>query len=67
MVRSTNTGASAAIDERGTVVSRLPVFTAGTLIEKVQPRAGLTPYARWGNTPAVLLSLVVGALAWRRR
>jgi apolipoprotein N-acyltransferase len=67
MVRSTNTGASAAIDERGRVVSRLPVFTAGTLVEKVQPRSGLTPYARWGNTPAILLALVIGAIAWRRR
>lgn len=51
MVRSTNTGASAAIDERGRVVSRLPGFTAGTLVEKVTPREGATPYVRWGNLP----------------
>jgi apolipoprotein N-acyltransferase len=51
MVRSTNTGASAAIDERGRVVSRLPPFTAGTLVERVVPFEGATPYVRWGNLP----------------
>ena len=54
MVRSTNTGASAAIDERGRVVSRLPPFTAGALVEQVTPREGRTPYAIWGNIPALL-------------
>src|SRR5262249_39661800 len=32
MVRSTNTGVTAAIDESGRVASRLPQFTAGTLV-----------------------------------
>jgi apolipoprotein N-acyltransferase len=68
MVRSTNTGASAAIDPQGRVVSRLPVFTAGTLVEKVQPMKGMTPYARWGNWPAILAPLAVAiALVTRRR
>lgn len=56
MVRSTNTGASAAIDERGRVVSRLPPFTAGALVEQVTPREGRTPYSIWGNIPALLLA-----------
>jgi apolipoprotein N-acyltransferase len=55
MVRSTNTGATAAIDQRGEVVSRLPPFTAGTLVERVVPFQGMTPYARWGNVPVILL------------
>ncbi|HET9580209.1 MAG TPA: apolipoprotein N-acyltransferase [Usitatibacter sp.] len=68
MVRSTNTGASAAIDETGHVVSRLPPFTAGTLIERVVPYEGLTPYARWGNAPPVVaIVVIVLVLAWRRR
>jgi apolipoprotein N-acyltransferase len=57
MVRSTNTGVTAAIDPRGRVVSRLPAFTAGTLVETVEPRSGMTPYARLGNAPAC---------SWRR-
>lgn len=64
MVRSTNTGASAAIDSRGTVVSRLPLFTAATLVQSVEPRTGMTPYARAGNLPALLLA---AALAFAGR
>ena len=65
MVRSTNTGASAAIDERGGVVSRLPAFTAGTLVVPVTPYAGATPYSRWGNAPAiVLLALAILMAGW---
>jgi apolipoprotein N-acyltransferase len=66
MVRATNTGATAAIDEKGRVVSRLPAFTAGTLVEKVTPRSGMTPYARWGNVPALVLVVAMLAFAWRR-
>ena len=57
VVRATNTGASAAIDPRGRVQSRLAPFTAATLGAEVTPRDGLTPYARLGNAPAVLLAL----------
>jgi apolipoprotein N-acyltransferase len=68
MVRATNTGATAAIDPRGRVVSRLPDFTRGTLVQAIVPRTGMTPYARWGNIPA--LALIATAFAWaalRRR
>jgi len=67
MVRSTNTGVTAAIDPLGRVVSRLPQFTAGTLVEKVEPRTGMTPYARFGNLPALLLVAALGAAAVARR
>jgi apolipoprotein N-acyltransferase len=68
MVRSTNTGASAAIDEHGRVVSRLAPFTTGTLVEKVVPREGATPYARWGNIPALwAMAAVLVLAAWRGR
>ena len=67
MVRSTNTGVTAAIDPRGRVASRLPAFTTGTLVETVEPRSGMTPYARFGNVPALLLAAAVGLLAILRR
>ena len=67
MVRSTNTGVTAAIDPTGHVASRLPQFTAGTLVEKVEPRTGMTPYARFGNAPALIIAAAVGFIAWRRR
>jgi apolipoprotein N-acyltransferase len=66
MVRSTNTGASASIDPSGHVVGRLAPFTAGTLYAEVTPMEGLTPYARFGNWPAVLLALILLAVARRR-
>lgn len=69
MLRATNTGVSAAIDERGRVVSRLPAFQAGTLVEAVTPRSGMTPYARWGNALvlALVLALALGTLGVVRR
>ena len=65
MVRSTNTGVTAAIDERGRVVSRLPEYTQGTLLVDVVPRIGMTPYARTGNLPT--LAIVAAALFILRR
>jgi apolipoprotein N-acyltransferase len=57
MLRSTNTGATAAVDERGHVVSRLPNFSRGTLIALATPRKGVTPYTLMGDGPAILLAL----------
>ena len=68
MVRSTNTGATAVIDERGRIVSRLPAFTTGTLVERVTPREGMTPYSRFGDVPFfVLLMIFVGFFGPARR
>jgi len=68
MVRSTNTGVTAAIDERGRVVARLPLFTHATLIANVIPRSGMTPYARAGNLAALAIALaLVLAAALRTR
>ena len=66
MVRSTNTGASASIDPSGHVVGRLAPFTSGTLYADVTPMEGMTPYARFGNWPAVLLALLLLVVARRR-
>ncbi len=67
VVRSTNTGATAAIDAKGRVVARLPWFTKGTLEASVTPMEGMTPYARWGNLAALLLVAGVAGAALRLR
>ena len=69
MVRSTNTGVTAAIGPDGQVVSRLPAFTRGTLVAAIEPREGVTPYARTGNLPALwaALAIVLLCVVARRR
>jgi apolipoprotein N-acyltransferase len=62
MLRATNTGMTAIIDDHGHVVAVLPAFTQGTLSGSAQGRSGATPYVRWGNAPLVLLALLACAL-----
>ncbi len=64
MLRATNTGISAIIDHRGTVVARGPQFEVTTVEARIEPRAGLTPFVRAGSAPAVILALVVALLPW---
>ncbi len=49
LLRTTNTGISAVISATGTVLQTLPQFETDVITAKVSGRAGLTPYARWGN------------------
>ncbi|MGE5616008.1 MAG: apolipoprotein N-acyltransferase [Bacillota bacterium] len=67
MVRATNTGVTAAIDEKGRVVAELPVFTRGTLVQDVPPRSGRTPYVAIGNWGALALVALLAIAAFRRR
>ena len=62
MLRSTNTGLTAAINERGEIVKSLPQFTRGALQVEAIPRQGITPYVRWREAP-VLIGLAVALLA----
>jgi apolipoprotein N-acyltransferase len=64
MVRATNTGVTAAIDERGYVVARVPQFTRATLVQAVPPRTGITPYVRWGDYGALALIALLAAAAF---
>ena len=67
MLRATNTGMTAIIDADGSVRGTLPAFTRGALVGEVRAYTGSTPYVRWGNWPAVTLSLVLLAFAWLSR
>jgi apolipoprotein N-acyltransferase len=71
MVAATNTGITATIDARGRVVATLPPHQAGALDVGVQGMTGLTPYARWGNKPALalmglILLIAVARKYWKR-
>jgi apolipoprotein N-acyltransferase len=57
MLRATNTGMTAAVAPDGTVLAALPAFTRDALRVEVRGHAGLTPYARRGNAPALLFAI----------
>lgn len=59
LVRVTNTGVSSAIDYQGNVQGRIEHDVQGILDVEVQPRSGMTPYARTGNWPVFIVSLLV--------
>jgi len=69
MLRAANDGISAIIGPDGRVTSTLPRFQPGVLTGSVQPRVGLTPYARFGNWSVIAFSLavLVGSLALSMR
>ena len=68
LVRVTNTGVSSAIRPDGSVIERIAHDTQGVLDVTVQPREGMTLYARTGNWPLFLLAsaLLVAGLVRRR-
>jgi apolipoprotein N-acyltransferase len=59
MLRATNTGMTAIIDQRGHVVSEAPEFARAAVNGDVQGYAGTTPFVRWGNLPIIALSLAL--------
>ena len=68
ILRATNTGITAQIDQRGRVIRQLPEMQEGTLSGEVQAMQGLTPYACFGDWPVVFGSLmfVLFCLATKR-
>ncbi len=70
MLRATNSGVTAIIDERGRVIDALPAFTEGVLFGRVQGFQGSTPYVRFGDSivPVALAgAAIVIVWSWRRR
>ncbi len=66
MLRATNTGMTAVIDERGQLLASLPPFTPGALEARVQGMQGLTPYVRLGNSVPVGLAALLLLGLWMR-
>ncbi|MFZ1642149.1 MAG: apolipoprotein N-acyltransferase [Candidatus Contendobacter sp.] len=61
LARATNTGVSVILDERGQIRVRGAQFQSEVIRGEVQPLRGLTPYARFGDWPA--LAMMIGLVA----
>lgn len=66
MLRATNTGMTAVIGADGALQASLPPFTQGVLKAEVRAYEGMTPYARFGNWPAIGLIFLLIVVATRR-
>lgn len=69
MLRATNTGMTAVVDDKGRLQSVAPQFETYALHDTVQPMQGSTPYARFGNWVVVtaLFVLLIGAWVGHRQ
>ncbi len=60
LVRAANTGISAVVAPDGRIVARSGLFERTVLTAAIAPRAGLTPYARYGDVFAWGAAAAVG-------
>jgi apolipoprotein N-acyltransferase len=65
LLRATNTGISAVIDNRGNIVDKTEQFKIQVLHSTAQPHQGMTPFGRWGHSSllgiaifSILLSVI---------
>jgi apolipoprotein N-acyltransferase len=69
VIRATNNGVTALVDERGEIQASLPQFETQVLTTQITQTQGLTPYRQWGNGPLwiwIVVSGLVSLIAWRR-
>jgi apolipoprotein N-acyltransferase len=68
LLRATNTGLTALIDEKGRIVAAGPADEPVAVRGTARTFSGVTPYAATGNAPVIVAAaLLVVALAARRR
>jgi apolipoprotein N-acyltransferase len=59
MLRATNTGITATIDASGQISEKARQFTETVLKDQLRLSAGSTPYARFGDLPLTVLTLLL--------
>jgi apolipoprotein N-acyltransferase len=64
LVRATNNGVTAVVDEHGNITHRLPQFKAGILVADIPLVKGVTVFYKWGEWPILVWSslLLIGFL-----
>lgn len=68
LLRVANTGITTVIGPDGELGETLPQFEVGVIQTSVPARKGMTPYARWGDAPLWVGSLLIllGLLIWQK-
>lgn len=64
MVRSTQNGISAVVDEHGRILAQSEQFVIDSVSASVQPLRGQTPYQRFGEWPTLLFAALLLLLGW---
>lgn len=58
LIRSTNTGITAAVNHKGEFINRLPQFEESVLVSKIALVEGTTPFSQHGRTLIYLIALL---------
>ena len=69
MLRATNTGISAVIDDKGRLVAKTEQFVPQALAAEFSLLHGLTPFARFGTIPIFIWCVfsAISVIVWCRR
>lgn len=59
MLRGTNNGVTAIIDNKGTITERIPQFEQAVLTGEVYAASGATPYMQTGSWPVLTLAAIL--------
>lgn len=67
MVRGSNDGITALINDKGKVLNRLPQHQAGVLTGELPIMSGATPFMRFGSWPVLILCLLFIEIGKKQR
>lgn len=63
LLRGTNNGVTAVVNADGNAKEMIPQFKTDVLAAHVIPTKGMTPYARFGNWPVWIITILCGVTA----
>lgn len=64
LIRATNNGVSALVDDKGQILGKTDRFVQQTLEGEVELRQGATPFMRWGSEPIVFFGMLLVGAGW---
>lgn len=68
LIRATNTGITGIVNPKGELIKQAVPFTTAVLTGAITPMGGLTPYAKIGDMPIliILCVLLLGIVIYAR-